>query len=57
MFFKMVLYISLYIYVYIKYIFFVIFKYDVLKKKVFYFCDFLFLGMLRYILVLVYLIL
>lgn len=57
MFFKMVVYISLYVYVNIKYIFFVIFKYDVLKKKVFYFCDCLFLGMLRYILVLVYLIL
>lgn len=39
MFFKMVVYVSLYVYVNIKYIFFVIFKYDVLKKKVFYFCD------------------
>lgn len=57
MFFKMVVYISLYEYVNIKYIFFVIFKYDVLKKKVFYFCYCLFRGMLLYILVLVYLIL
>lgn len=54
--FKMAVHASLHVLANIKYISFVIFKYDASKKKVFHFCDFLPPGMLRHISVLVHLI-